>query len=223
MPGGRLRAPRTTFVAGFIGVSNLMPRDRPRGARRGASSTAGPRWHDAGGVERRASAVRGRAPREAGVELADESAPRHGRPASRGWSRARSTWARRRRCVVELGEDARMTVLVPNADEAERQRLPGGGAQVTLSWDPSTCTCVRGSLREAGRPSGRGARTTTGRGSSETEQDDAVRSPNRRGGRPRCATARCWPPAAGGGGRGRRGERPTSRRQGWRSGEPART
>ena len=38
--------------------------------------------------------------------------------------------------VVNLGEDVRMTVLVPNADEAERQRLPGGGARVTLSWEP---------------------------------------------------------------------------------------
>jgi hypothetical protein len=25
---------------------------------------------------------------------------------------------------------------VPNADESERQRLPGGGARVTLSWAP---------------------------------------------------------------------------------------
>jgi hypothetical protein len=29
-----------------------------------------------------------------------------------------------------------MTVLVPNADEAERARLPGGGASVRLSWAP---------------------------------------------------------------------------------------
>ena len=29
-----------------------------------------------------------------------------------------------------------MTVLVPNADEAERQRLPGGGARVRLHWHP---------------------------------------------------------------------------------------
>ena len=38
--------------------------------------------------------------------------------------------------VVDLGGDVRMTVLVPNADEAERQRLPGGGARVALSWEP---------------------------------------------------------------------------------------
>jgi hypothetical protein len=38
--------------------------------------------------------------------------------------------------ITDLGEGVRMTVLVPNADEAERQRLPGGGARVVLSWEP---------------------------------------------------------------------------------------
>jgi hypothetical protein len=36
-----------------------------------------------------------------------------------------------------------MTVLVPNADEAERQRLPGGGASVRLSWAPEHIHLVR--------------------------------------------------------------------------------
>ena len=57
--------------------------------------------------------------------------------------------------AVDLGEDVRMTVLVPNADEAERQRLPGGGARVALSWEPEHMHLVRES------PSGgTGARTT---------------------------------------------------------------
>ncbi len=38
--------------------------------------------------------------------------------------------------AVNLGGEVRMTVLIPNADESERQRLPGGGAKVTLSWAP---------------------------------------------------------------------------------------
>jgi ABC-type Fe3+/spermidine/putrescine transport system ATPase subunit len=38
--------------------------------------------------------------------------------------------------VVNLGGEVRMTVLIPNADESERQRLPGGGAKVALSWAP---------------------------------------------------------------------------------------
>jgi ABC-type Fe3+/spermidine/putrescine transport system ATPase subunit len=45
--------------------------------------------------------------------------------------------------VVDLGGDVRMTVLVPNASEAERQRLPGGGARVALSWDPEHMHVVR--------------------------------------------------------------------------------
>jgi hypothetical protein len=36
--------------------------------------------------------------------------------------------------VVRLNDGVTMTVLVPNADEAERQRLPGAGARVRLSW-----------------------------------------------------------------------------------------
>jgi hypothetical protein len=36
-----------------------------------------------------------------------------------------------------------MTVLVPNASEAERQRLPGGGARVALSWEPDHMHVVR--------------------------------------------------------------------------------
>ena len=45
--------------------------------------------------------------------------------------------------VVDLGGDVRMTVLVPNASEAERQRLPGGGARVALSWEPEHMHLVR--------------------------------------------------------------------------------
>jgi hypothetical protein len=38
--------------------------------------------------------------------------------------------------VVLLAGDVRLTVLVPNADEAERQTLPGAGARVRLTWAP---------------------------------------------------------------------------------------
>ena len=47
---------------------------------------------------------------------------------------------------VDLGDGVRMTVLVPNADEAERQALPGGGARVALSWEPEHMHVVRESL-----------------------------------------------------------------------------
>jgi len=45
--------------------------------------------------------------------------------------------------VVNLPGDVPMTVLVPNASEAERARLPGGGAPVRLSWEPEHMHVVR--------------------------------------------------------------------------------
>ena len=54
--------------------------------------------------------------------------------------------------AVDLGEGVRMTVLVPNADESERQRLPGGGARVGLSWEPEHMHLVRESPNGAAAP-----------------------------------------------------------------------
>jgi ABC-type Fe3+/spermidine/putrescine transport system ATPase subunit len=45
--------------------------------------------------------------------------------------------------VVDLGEEVRITVLCPNTSEAERQSLPGGGARVSLSWEPEHMHLVR--------------------------------------------------------------------------------
>ena len=44
--------------------------------------------------------------------------------------------------IVHLGDEVRMTVLCPNASEAERQTLRGG-ARVTLSWEPEHMHLVR--------------------------------------------------------------------------------
>jgi ABC-type Fe3+/spermidine/putrescine transport system ATPase subunit len=46
--------------------------------------------------------------------------------------------------VVRLTDGTVMTVLVPNADEAERQRLPGAGASVRLAWSPEHMHVVKG-------------------------------------------------------------------------------
>jgi ABC-type Fe3+/spermidine/putrescine transport system ATPase subunit len=54
--------------------------------------------------------------------------------------------------IVRLSGDVRMTVLVPNADESERQRLPGGGAKVQLSWDPEHMHVVRESEANGAGP-----------------------------------------------------------------------
>ena len=53
-----------------------------------------------------------------------------------------------------------MTVLVPNADEAERQRLPGGGARVgARAGSPSTCILSASRPGERRRPSNRRCRS----------------------------------------------------------------
>jgi ABC-type Fe3+/spermidine/putrescine transport system ATPase subunit len=49
--------------------------------------------------------------------------------------------------VVRLPGDVSMTVLCPNVNEAERARLPGGGADVRLSWAPEHMHVVRESAR----------------------------------------------------------------------------
>jgi hypothetical protein len=62
--------------------------------------------------------------------------------------------------VVKLAGDVPMTVLVPNADDSERERLPGGGASVRLSWAPEHIHVVRES--EPPVPAATGAETEGG-------------------------------------------------------------
>ena len=90
--------PATTFVAGFIGVSNLMPATvrRPGGTR--CSLDHGP---DRDAPTRTGSPPASAATRWSGPEKLQIATPRSGDgrrpPASRGSSRARSTWAPRPR------------------------------------------------------------------------------------------------------------------------------
>jgi spermidine/putrescine transport system ATP-binding protein len=136
--------PETTFVAGFIGVSNLMPAtvigsDRVRldqGATveaRAAGFSSGERCH---------AVVR---PEKLAVEPAgaEASGSADGRPRIEGIVESSLYLGTSTQIAVDLGEGVRMTVLVPNADEEERQRLPGGGARVALSWDPEHMHLVR--------------------------------------------------------------------------------
>jgi spermidine/putrescine transport system ATP-binding protein len=146
--------PATTFVAGFIGVSNLMP-----------AVVAGPgKVQLASGPEVQVSTdgigtgegcyavVRpeklrvGSVAGEAGSPGAGSS---NGRPRVEGVVESSVYLGTATQIVVGLGEDVRMTVLVPNADEAERQRLPGGGARVELSWEPEHMHMVRESTKRS--------------------------------------------------------------------------
>ena len=118
--------PATTFVAGFIGVSNLMPAD-------------------GGGY----ALVR---PEKLRVETLEPGASKGGigaAAASNGATRVEGVvesslyLGTSTQIAVDLGQGVRMTALVPNADEEQRQRLPGGGARVALSWEPEHMHLVR--------------------------------------------------------------------------------
>ena len=126
--------PSTTFVAGFIGVSNLMPAvangsneinldngpsiPTPDAARFGP----GERCYAVVRPEKLIVSTNGDAPSDQpGVDGVVESSLYLGTATQ---------------LAVRVVNDVSMTVLVPNASEEERQRLPGGGAKVRLSWVP---------------------------------------------------------------------------------------
>jgi spermidine/putrescine transport system ATP-binding protein len=133
--------PATTFVAGFIGVSNLMPAT-VTGSHEVKLDQGQTISTETGGFspgERCHAVVR---PEKLRVELGEnglgaEQARVEGVVASSLYLGTATQIA------VDLGEGTRMTVLVPNADEADRQRLPGGGARVALIWEPEHMHLVR--------------------------------------------------------------------------------
>ncbi len=138
--------PATTFVAGFIGVSNLMPAtvSGPREVRLEGGQTVAA---DAGGFsvgERCHAVVRPEKLRVETVAPGAAGAPAaNGEPQVEGIVESSLYLGTATQIAVDLGGGVRMTVLVPNADEARRQRLPGGGARVTLSWEPEHMHLVR--------------------------------------------------------------------------------
>jgi spermidine/putrescine transport system ATP-binding protein len=127
--------PKTTFVAGFIGVSNLMPATIPASGR--VKLDSGPEIEaDTAGLapgEGCAAVVR---PEKLTVSLPGDGAVGDGEPRVEGIVESSLYLGTATQIVVNLGDEVRMTVLIPNADESERQLLPGGGAKVALSWAP---------------------------------------------------------------------------------------
>jgi spermidine/putrescine transport system ATP-binding protein len=146
MPEKVYDSPRTTFVAGFIGVSNLMP-----GVAGPVSGDGTKLVLDSGvtvwaaedcGVaegERCYAVVR---PEKLRVSLVEEPAPTD-RPSVEGMIESSLYLGTATQVVVRLPDEVTMTVLVPNTDEAERQRLPGAGARVRLSWTPDHMHVVK--------------------------------------------------------------------------------
>jgi spermidine/putrescine transport system ATP-binding protein len=136
MPEEVYDRPTTTFVAGFIGVSNLMPATIPAPGR--VKLDSGPEIAaDTGDLrpgEGCAAVVR---PEKLKVTRAgDGEVLADDEPRVEGIVESSVYLGTATQIVVNLGGEVRMTVLIPNAGEAERQTLPGGGAKVTLSWAP---------------------------------------------------------------------------------------
>jgi len=132
--------PSTTFVAGFIGVSNLMPATvRKSGERGEVELDSGVQVStDVNGFnpgERCHAVVR---PEKLTIDSGDR-----GQPSVEGLVESSIYLGTSTQLIVQLSGDVRMTVLVPNADEAERQSLPGGGARVRISWAPEHMHVVR--------------------------------------------------------------------------------
>jgi spermidine/putrescine transport system ATP-binding protein len=136
--------PATTFVAGFIGVSNLMPATVAASGK--IKLDNGPEvTGDTGDMSTGEGCYAVVRPEKLRVELAGGETVSNGLPRVEGVVESSLYLGTATQIVVGLGEDVRMTVLVPNADEAERQTLPGGGARVALSWEPEHMHMVRDS------------------------------------------------------------------------------
>ncbi len=127
--------PTTSFVAGFIGVSNLMPAtvSGPGKVKLDSGPEVAADTGSLGAGEGCAAVVR---PEKLKVTLDGEGAIGDDEPRVEGIVESSLYLGTATQIAVNLGGEVRMTVLIPNADESERQRLPGGGAKVTLSWAP---------------------------------------------------------------------------------------
>jgi len=138
--------PATTFVAGFIGVSNLMPGEvvSANGAGAQLRLDAGPtvRTPQSGGAQpgERAHAV----VRPEKLVLQQAGAESEGdRPSVEGQVESSLYLGTATQMVVLLGDGTRMTVLVPNADAEARRELPAAGDAARLSWSDESIHIVR--------------------------------------------------------------------------------
>jgi spermidine/putrescine transport system ATP-binding protein len=145
VPEAVYERPRTTFVAGFIGVSNLMPGEvvSANGATAELRLDSGVTVRtESGGTsagDRAHAVVR---PEKLVIYRIDEPPP-DGRPSVEGVIESSIYLGTATQVVVRLPDGTAMTVLVPNADETDRQRLPGAGARVRLAWASEHIHIVR--------------------------------------------------------------------------------
>jgi spermidine/putrescine transport system ATP-binding protein len=138
--------PATTFVAGFIGVSNLMPGEVISANGGGAElrldagpTVSAPDPAGASTGERAHAVVR---PEKLVLTAAGEGTP-DGRASVDGQVESSLYLGTATQMVVRLGDGTRMTVLVPNADAEARRDLPAAGDKARLSWSDENIHIVR--------------------------------------------------------------------------------
>jgi spermidine/putrescine transport system ATP-binding protein len=142
--------PETTFVAGFIGVSNLMPGEvvstnaHQAELRLDAGVTVPAEPSGAVAGERVHAVVR---PEKLELHSMDSRVP-EGRASVEGRIESSLYLGTATQVVVQLADGTAMTVLVPNTDEAARQSMPGAGDQVRLAWAGEHIHIVRESEEE---------------------------------------------------------------------------
>jgi spermidine/putrescine transport system ATP-binding protein len=157
-PEGVYERPRTEFVAGFIGVSNLMPAtvDSVSGDQvrlrlaHGPQVTARSAGNHLQAGDSTQAVVR---PEKLEVTHADGSDPGGG-PSVEGVVESAVYLGTATQMVVRLAGDIPITVLVPNVDEARRQQLPGAGARVRLAWSPEHMHLLAASPARGGQRPG---------------------------------------------------------------------
>ena len=140
--------PATTFVAGFIGVSNLMPGrvvavngTHAQVKLHSGPTVAAPADGLASGQDVNA-VVR---PEKLEVGRPDsQTDPAHAHV--RGVVDSSLYLGTATQMVVRLPDEVRMSVLVPNADERERRSLPQPGDDVRLSWSVQHMHVVKNSI-----------------------------------------------------------------------------
>jgi spermidine/putrescine transport system ATP-binding protein len=137
--------PRTTFVAGFIGVSNLMPGEvvstgtGTAELRLDAGVTVRTGAAGASVGERAHAVVR---PEKLQLRRANGAAP-DGRASVDGQVESSLYMGTATQVIVRLTDETRMTVLVPNTDEEARRQLPAAGDPARLTWSSDNIHMVR--------------------------------------------------------------------------------
>jgi spermidine/putrescine transport system ATP-binding protein len=136
--------PASSFVAGFIGVSNLMPGVIESAGAKGAVKLDSGVTVDAptngfAAGDRCQAVVR---PEKLMITPEGEKLGRD-HPNVEGLVESSLYLGTATQMIVRLPDGVALTVLCPNTDEAERRSLPGGGAKVKLSWAPEHMHLVR--------------------------------------------------------------------------------